>query len=103
MATHQCMQGQLQIGFWMLHRCHQAASLPDKLFVYHLSCCCCSVIIKCSFTSWDYHHSWKCEDKLKDTMRQIHFHSTLHPKHAQYYFCIGLHLIHGIEVVSKYA
>lgn len=34
--------------FWMLHRCHHAASLSDKWFVYHLSSCC-SVIIKCSF------------------------------------------------------
>lgn len=34
-----------------------AASLPDKWLVYHLSRCC-SVIIKCSFTS-TCHRSWK--------------------------------------------
>lgn len=63
------MQGQLLIGFWMLHRCHQAASLTDKWFVYHPSCCCrgrrCSGIIRCSFTS-TYHHSRKHQDKLKE-------------------------------------
>lgn len=55
--------------FWILPRCHHSAAMPDKWFVYHPSRCCCSVIIKSSFTSnfslqlevWrhtDRHNAW---------------------------------------------
>lgn len=56
-------------------------------------CSCCSAIIKCSFTSTLCQHSWKHEDKLKHTTRFI--------SKTYSVFCIGLHLFHGIKVVSQ--
>lgn len=66
--------------FWKLPRCHHATALPDKWFVYHLSCCS-SAIIKSSFTA-TYPRSWKLEDTLKGAMQQL-ISTQLLPKHAR--------------------